>query len=372
MRSGQKAGAPDKELPIGYDDFATVIHERLYYIDKTDFIALLLKSRVAACLITRPRCFGKSLNLSMLSYFFDIRTAEQNRSLFTDFSIAKSSYFAQQGQYPVLFVSFKGNSAFSQHDFLEQMREKLGLLYEGFSYLRPALNEAQQHYFDDMLFRRANKVQLMNSLLYLGNYLAEYWKKQVVFLIDEYDVPLIDAHGKDYYLLAQVFMKVLYGNAVKGNNKLRLAVMTGVIRTARAGIFSELNNLVEYSVLSKSYAECFGLTERETAKALADFGLSDREAEVSHWYDGYSFGGIKVYNPWSVLCFLKEGLLRPFWIDTSGNQLIKELLGRLNAKALGQMQALLQGESITVKVTRSVILEQNLTASQFFKAGQSV
>ena len=334
-----------KKIPIGVDDFKKLIENNAYYIDKTKFIADILNDAAEVKLFTRPRRFGKTLNMSTLKYFFDIQNKDENRKLFNGLDIEKSQYTSEQGKYPVIFISMKGIKAPNWEDYLFQIKTLIKELYNEFSFIREILNKSELDSFDKIWLKKDDG-EYENALKNLTAFLYKYYKKEVILLIDEYDNPLITAHKYDYYDDALPFFKVFYGEALKTNPYLKMGVMTGIIRVIKAGIFSDLNNLSVYSILNDFYSDFFGFTQDEVKKALKDFNIEYELPDVKAWYDGYKFGNSDVYNPWSILKFLQFKKLIPYWIDTSDNYLINKISKNASSDTMEALQALFSSESV--------------------------
>ena len=334
-----------KKIPIGVDDFKKLIENNAYYIDKTKFIADILDDAAEVKLFTRPRRFGKTLNMSTLKYFFDIQNADENRKLFNGLDIEKSEYFSEQGKHPVIFISMKGIKAITWKDYLYDLKILIGDLYNEFEFIRDVLNESELNSFNK-IWLKEDVAEYKNALKNLTAFLYKYYKKEVILLIDEYDNPLITAHRYDFYDEALSFFKVFYGEALKTNPYLKMGIMTGIIRVIKAGIFSDLNNLKVYSILNEQYSDFFGFTQDEVKKALKDFNIEYELPDVKAWYDGYKFGNSDVYNPWSILKFLQFKKLIPYWIDTSDNYLINKISKNASSDTMEALQALFSSESV--------------------------
>ena len=335
-----------KKIPIGVDDFKKLIENNAYYIDKTKFIADILDDAAEVKLFTRPRRFGKTLNMSTLKYFFDIQNADENRKLFNGLDIEKSEYFSEQGKYPVIFISMKGIKATTWEETKKDIALLVLDLFSNFRYLLDDLNDFDLPRFKKYLLSDIDISELKNSLTFLTKILYQKYEKEVILLIDEYDNPLITAHKYDFYDEALSFFKVFYGEALKTNPYLKMGVMTGIIRVIKAGIFSDLNNLKVYSILNEQYSDFFGFTQNEVKKALKDFNIEYELPDVRSWYDGYKFGNSDVYNPWSILNFLTDKKLIPYWIDTSDNYLINKTLKNASSDTMEALQKLFSGESV--------------------------
>ena len=339
-----------KKIPIGIDDFKKIRENNYYYIDKTNFIEEIGKNVGKTLLFTRPRRFGKTLNMSMLKYFFDIKNKEENKKLFQNLYIEKSDFFKEQGAYPVVYISLKGIKADTWESSFFLIKSLISSIYNEFEYIREKLNESQLESFNKIWLKKDDG-EYRNALKNLTSFLHEYYKKEVILLIDEYDSPLINAYEHGYYDEAIVFFQVFYGEALKTNPYLRMGIMTGIIRVIKAGIFSDLNNLKVYSILEKEYSDFYGFTQEEVEKALKDFNIEYELPEVKAWYDGYRFGNSDVYNPWSILNFIQSEELRPYWIETSGNFLINNILKNVSTETIEILEHLFNGISMEENIS---------------------
>ena len=339
-----------KRLAIGIDDFRKIIKEDCYYVDKTKFIEDVLEDASNVKLFTRPRRFGKTLNMSMLKYFFDVRDSEENRKLFNGLGIEKSKYIDEQGKYPTILISLKSIKYETWEESLEQLKSLLSNLYNEFEYIRECLNESEIELFNDIWFKKENG-EYANSLKNLTSFLYKYYKKEVILLIDEYDIPLITAHKYGYYDEIINFYKVFLGEALKTNQYLKMGVLTGIIRVIKTGIFSDLNNLKVYSILEKKYSEFFGFTEEEVKKALQYFNIEEELTNVKYWYDGYKFGNLELYNPWSIINFLDGRELKNYWVGTSENFLIKNILENSTSRTNEILDKLFNEEEVEEVIT---------------------
>ena len=355
-----------KKIPIGVDDFKKLIENNAYYIDKTKFIADILNDAAEVKLFTRPRRFGKTLNMSTLKYFFDIQNKDENRKLFNGLDIEKSQYTSEQGKYPVIFISMKGIKAPNWEDYLFQIKTLIKELYNEFSFIREILNKSELDSFDKIWLKKDDG-EYSNALKNLTAYLYKYYKKEVILLIDEYDNPLITAYEYHYYDDALPFFKVFYGEALKTNPYLKMGVMTGIIRVIKAGIFSDLNNLRVYSILSKQYSDFFGFTQNEVENALEDFNIEYELPDVKIWYDGYKFGNSEVYNPWSILNFLEDRELEAYWVGTSNNFLINDILKNTNSEINDSLEKLFNGERIEEIITGNSDLSSLLSYHEIWE-----
>ena len=339
-----------KRLAIGIDDFRKIIKEDCYYVDKTKFMVAVLEDASNVKLFTRPRRFGKTLNMSMLKYFFDVRDSEENRKLFNGLDIEKSRYINEQGKYPTILISLKSIKYETWEESLEQLKSLLSNLYNEFEYIRECLNESEIELFNDIWFKKENG-EYANSLKNLTSFLYKYYKKEVILLIDEYDIPLITAHKYGYYDEIINFYKIFLGEALKTNQYLKMGVLTGIIRVIKTGIFSDLNNLKVYSILEKKYSEFFGFTEEEVKKALQYFNIEEELVNVKYWYDGYKFGNSELYNPWSIINFLDGRELKNYWVGTSENFLIKNILENSTSRTNEILDKLFNEEEVEEAIT---------------------
>ena len=338
-----------KPLPIGIDDFKTIIEEDYYYADKTKMIETLLDDGAKVTLFTRPRRFGKTLNMSMLNYFFNLKNKEENRKLFENLYISKSKYMNQQGEYPVIYLSFKDIKALNWEKCYYLTRRLIGYLYNEFEFLRERLNKKDLSDFDKVWLDEEG-ADWENSLKNLLRYLYEYHNKKVVVLIDEYDTPIVSGYNNGYKKEVLDLYRSLYSTVLKSNMHLQFSVMTGILRIAKEGIFSGLNNLKVNSIFSEKYSEYYGMTEEEVLEGLKYYNLEYEINDVKDWYDGYQFGNIEVYNPWSIINFLDNGKLKPYWQGTAGNETINELLDRGNRELFDDLEKLFRREIVYKKI----------------------
>ena len=338
-----------KPLPIGIDDFKTIIEEDYYYADKTKMIESLLDDGAGVTLFTRPRRFGKTLNMSMLNYFFNLKNKEENRKLFENLYISKSKYMNQQGEYPVIYLSFKDIKALNWEKCYFMTKRLITYLYNEFEFLREKLNKKDLSDFDKVWLDEEG-ADWENSLKNLLRYLYEYHNKKVVVLIDEYDTPIVSGYNNGYKKEVLDLYHSLYSTVLKSNMHLQFSVMTGILRIAKDGIFSGLNNLQVYNIFEKNFSEYYGLTEEEVLEGLKYYNLEYEKNDVKDWYDGYQFGNIEVYNPWSIINFLDNGKLKPYWQGTAGNETINELLDRGNKEIFDDLEKLFRKETVYKKI----------------------
>ncbi len=356
-----------KKIPIGVEDFKKIIEENYYYVDKTKFIEDILNDGAQVKLFTRPRRFGKTLNMSTLKYFFDVRNAEKNRELFKNLYIENSPVFSEQGKYPVIFISMKGIADNNFEESLKKIREKISALFDEHKDILNILDEFDSQKFRDYINGNIDKAKLENSLVFLTKILTNYYNQPVILLIDEYDSIIINAYENGYYREMINFLKGFYGDVLKTNNYLKMGILTGIIRIAQAGIFSDLNNLKVNTILDKAYEESFGLTEKEVETLLKEYGIEYKIEDVKLWYDGYKFGNAEVYNPWSIINYLDRKELAGYWIDTSGNYLIKDILKRADEETFEKLNALLRGEDIEEEIAGMSTLQEILEADDLWE-----
>ena len=338
-----------KKLPIGLSDFKDMIEKNYYYFDKSELIENILEDGSIVKLFTRPRRFGKTLNMSMLKYFFDVKNKEENKKLFEGLNISKSEYFEKQGEFPVISISFKNYNKNDWESGFKSIKSTISDIYAKFEYLMEHLNKRDLKKFEDIWLEK-DEGDWERSLLNLTKYVYEYYEKKVIVLIDEYDQPIINSYIKGYYSETIDFFKSFYGSVLKDNEYLEMSVITGILRVAKENIFSGLNNLEVHTILDSEFTEYFGIMENEVEDALKDFGLEYELEDVQKWYNGYLFGDTKVYNPWSIINFLKKGKLRPYWVNTSGNGLIQLYLEKLKNEIFDEFSKLLNKESVLKRI----------------------
>ncbi len=348
-----------KRLGLGVEDFKKIRTLDYYYIDKTKFIEDILLDGADIKLLCRPRRFGKTLNMSMLKYFFDIENKEENRKLFNGLYIENSPMISEQGKYPVIFISFKGINTLTFENLIERIKDRISTLYRSYSFLIEKLNEFEVEKFKNITNSNIDTIQLKSSLLFLTSILYKYYNEKVIVLIDECDSPIISAYENGYYNEAINFFNGFYGKVLKTNEYLHMGVLTDIVRVAQAGIFSDLNNIENYTILNKKYSQHFGLLEDEVEKALQDYNVSYKLDEVKSWYNGYKFGDSEVYNPLSILKFLSTQELGAYWIDTFENTLIKKLLKSSDKFVFDTLNNLADGKETVVYISQNITLENN-------------
>ena len=356
-----------KRIGIGISDFKHLIEEDFYYFDKTKFIDEIIKDGAQVKLFTRPRRFGKTLNMSMLKYFFDIKKADENRKLFKDLYIEKTESFKEQGQYPVVFLSLKDLKARTWEEMERKIIITLSDFLSEYEYLLNELSGINFENLKNIVYKKASIDDLTTALKFLTKILYKKYNKKIVVLVDEYDSPLVSAYINGYYEKAKNFFKTFYSSVLKDNNYLQMGVLTGIIRVIKAGIFSDLNNLRTYTILSDDYTDSYGLTEEEVEKSLKDYGIEAEISNVKDWYDGYKFGDSEVYNPWSILNFLQDKKLRAYWVDTSGNDLINNVLKMRNKNIITALERLFNGEGLRQNISGTSDLSKILSDDEIWE-----
>lgn len=342
-------------LPVGEDDFAKVRQE-YYFVDKSPFIREFMDRHGAVTLFTRPRRFGKTLTLSMLRYFFDIERAEENRQLFSGLAIADDDEAMQeQGTRPVVFLSLKEWKRLDWSGMQEEIRMHLANLFAEYRFLHMQ-NPRDQQIFTAVLQETANLSTLRNALAFLMHLLEEHYGKKPILLLDEYDTPIQAAWSRGYYQEAIDFFRGFLSSALKTNPSLDFAVLTGVLRISKESIFSDLNNLQVDSVLHTTFPVAFGFTEAEIRQLGTNLGCTASVPEIKDWYDGYRMQGHEIYNPWSVLqYFANDCEPRPYWVNTSGNAILAELMRSIDDEHAATLESLLQGGSVQAFLREGVI-----------------
>ena len=349
-----------KAVPVGIENFERIINEDYYYVDKTLLIEELLINRAPVTLFTRPRRFGKTLNMSMIKYFFDVKNKEENKKLFENLKIYNSEYMSEQGKYPVIFVSLKDLKADTWEECLKRLKLFIFDLYAEFEYIREKMNEWDKRKFEKVLYEKEDADYIM-SLKFLADSLYKYYGEKVIILIDEYDAPIINAFDKGYYNEAINFFQTFYSSALKTNNSLKYGVLTGITRIIKEGIFSGLNNLKVDTILNKKYSEYFGLLESEVIEMLDYFGMKYKIEEVKEWYNGYLFGESEVYNPWSIVNYIDNGEIKAYWANVSGNTLLENMLDHAGESVYDDLKRFTDGESIEKYISDGTTIKSLLS-----------
>ncbi|MGM9539105.1 AAA family ATPase [Anaerovibrio sp.] len=350
------------KMPIGIENFRELIEGNYYFVDKTLFIKELLDSRSKVTLFTRPRRFGKTLSMSMLKEFFDINAADSDIFAELKISRAGNQYMQHRGKYPVIFLSMKAVAAGGYADTFALLKAIVARLYRQYWFLEKsaAISDDEKKYYVNM--RQGNELcsyaDLTLSLGNLSNMLYRHYGIKPIVLIDEYDAPVQYAWENGFYDEMISFMRQFYSEALKGNEALEFAVLTGVLRIAKESIFSGLNNLRICSVTSKSFNTAFGFTEEEVSGMTVALRHEDKMPELKEWYNGYNFAGADIYNPWSVIQYFQEGCRAgAYWVNTSGNGIIRQMLRGIEQEQAEDLHSLMKWETVAKQVSEGVIYE---------------
>lgn len=350
-----------RTVAIGIQDFGDLIQKGYFYIDKTDFIKEWWEGGDSVTLITRPRRFGKTLNMSMVEQFFSMDYAGRN-DLFEGLSIWKDeAYRGIQGTYPVISLSFANIKEKNYENAREKICQLLTNLYIKFSFLKESnvLTDADRAFFDRILSVDIRDTDATLALYQLSNYLYRYYGRKVIILLDEYDTPMQEAYVDGYWNDLVAFTRSLFNSTFKTNPWLERAIMTGITRVSKESIFSDLNNLKVVTTTSDEYATSFGFTEEEVFAGLEECGFGERKEQVKQWYDGFIFGSHgDIYNPWSILNFLDTGKITTYWANTSSNSLVGKLLREGNRRIKEKFEALLQGVIIRSPIDEQIVYNQ--------------
>ena len=347
-----------KPLPIGISDYVRAQSE-YYYVDKTLVIKDFLDRKPLVSLFTRPRRFGKTLNMDMLRVFFEI-SKENTGKYFEDKAIWKcgEEYRSHQGKYPVIFLTFKD----VKFDTWEATIDKIkGLLQEEYGrhqelLASDKLSAYEKEYFGKILGSSANEVELTSALERLSKMLTSHYGKAPIIIIDEYDTPIQEGYAKDFYEEIIGFMRNFFSGAFKDNKNLSYGFLTGILRMAQESIFSGLNNLTVNSVMDEEYDRYFGFTEDEVEQMLDYYGVSEKEAELKEWYDGYLFGKEEIYNPWSVINYISKGCIpQSYWVNTGKNEVLEDVLKVATDDITERLYSLLQGERVIARIDQNVV-----------------
>lgn len=358
IKKNMVAKAEVKSLPIGISDYVRA-QEEYYYVDKTLLIKEFLDQKPLVSLFTRPRGFGKTLNMDMLRVFFEI--SDKNTSkYFADKNIWQcgEEYRSHQGKYPVIFLTFKDVKFDTWDATIDKIR---GLLQEEYGRHQELLNsdklsQYEKEYFTKIISATANEVELTSSLERLSKMLASHYDKAPVIIIDEYDTPIQEGYSKDFYDEIIGFMRNFFSGAFKDNKNLSYGFLTGILRIAQESIFSGLNNLTVNSVMDEEYDSFFGFTESEVKAMLSYYGVSDKEEELKDWYDGYLFGSEEIYNPWSVINYISKGCLpQAYWVNTGKNEILDDVLRVATDDITEKLYDLLQGERVVARIDQNVV-----------------
>ena len=347
-----------RTLPIGISDYVRAQSE-YYYVDKTMLIKEFLDKKPLVSLFTRPRRFGKTLNMDMLRVFFEISDEDTSR-YFMDKNIWKcgAQYQAHQGKYPVIFLTFKDVKFDTWKATIDKIR---GLLQEEYGrhqelLISDRISQYEKEYFSKILDATANEVELTSALERLSKMLATHYEKSPIIIIDEYDTPIQEGYSKDFYDEIISFMRNFFSGAFKDNKNLSYGFLTGILRIAQESIFSGLNNLTVNSVMDEEYSQFFGFTSDEVKVMLEYYNMSDKENELKDWYDGYRFGNEEIYNPWSVINYISRGgIPQAYWVNTGKNEILDDVMRTSTDDIAERLHALLQGESVIARIDQNVV-----------------
>ncbi len=349
-----------RTISIGNQDFETIRREGYFYIDKTDLIRQWWESGDGVTLITRPRRFGKTLNMSMLEKFFSVDHKDRG-DLFCGLKIWESEkYIDLQGTYPVIFLSFAGVKESTYADARESMCRTIEEQYNKYDRLLNGdlLNEREKAFCRSISANMSDSMAAA-SLRALSDFLGRYYGKKTIILLDEYDTPMQEAYVNGYWGEMVAFTRSLFNATFKTNPYLERAIMTGITRVSKESIFSDLNNLKVVTTTSKKYSDCFGFTEEEVFAVLEEYGLSDQKQKVKDWYDGFSFGERRdIYNPWSIINFLDERRVGAYWANTSANRLVEKLIREGKPKVKQAFEDLLDGGTLHMEIDEQIVYDQ--------------
>ena len=349
-----------KVISIGIQGFSDLREQDCFFVDKTNFIKEWWENRDVVTLITRPRRFGKTLNMSMLDCFFSNKYANR-ADLFEGLSIWQDeAYRKMQGTYPVIFLSFAAVKAGNLEDAKTQIKQEIARLYEENRYLLEGnvLSDNERKIYNSTTIQM-DDTMAQNALRSMSVWMERYYGKKVIILLDEYDTPMQEAYVQGYWDEFTSFVRSLFNASFKTNPYLERAIMTGITRVSKESIFSDLNNLQVITTTSDLYADCFGFTETEVFQALDEFGMGDRKDEIKKWYDGFTFGEHRdIYNPWSITNYLDKRKIYPYWASTSSNGLVSRLIRTSSADVKEKMEDLLNGQEIVVNFDEQIVYNQ--------------
>ena len=350
-----------QKLPLGISDFKEIRKNDYYFIDKSLFIKEIINEDAQVILLPRPRRFGKTLNISMLRYYFSI--SEADWSLYQNLKIAAENekYLQEFAKYPLIYLTFKGLKDLTWEDSLKNIEDIIAAEYQRHDYLlkEGILTEAERKVYREIINLEAEKVHYQKALLRLTEYLERYHDQKVIVLIDEYDQPIQSGYLNDYYPEVVNFMRLFLENGLKDNVSLHKSVLTGILRVAKESIFSGLNNLVVNDIFTEKYNQFFGLLPQEVEAVFKNYDLEYKLKEIKNWYNGYNYGGQTIYNPWSIInCLYYQGEIKPYWVNSSGNELIRELLLKGNEDLKNSLELLIQNQSIEKKIDENIVFAE--------------
>ena len=349
-----------RTVSIGNQDFEKMIQRNCFYVDKTSFIKEWWENEDEVTLITRPRRFGKTLNMSMLKFFFSNKYADRGE-LFEGLEIWEDEKYREiQGTYPVIFFSFAKIKQTTYKETIEKIKKIIFDLYQEYAFIGKwdGLTDKEKENFNNISYDMSDVIA-QEAIVDLSNYLSRYYGKKVIILLDEYDTPMQEAYVNGYWEELVAFTRSMFNAVFKSNPYLERAIMTGITRVSKESIFSDLNNLVVVTTTSNQYETAFGFTEEEVFNALDEHGISDKKGEVKKWYDGFTFGDKKdIYNPWSIINFLKFKSLKTYWADSSSNGLINSLVQKGSPYIKTMIENLISGEKINVIVDEQIVFSE--------------
>ena len=351
------------KLPVGIENFEEIRKSGFYYIDKTRLIEQLLQNWGKVNLFTRPRRFGKTLNMSMLKSFFEIGT---DSSLFEGLYISNNTELCNEymGKYPVIFLSLKGVDGLTFSKSKEMLSEIIKEEADRHYYLKNSEKLTQEDRISFQSILTGTDENIENSLKTLSRFLYKHYDRKTIIIIDEYDVPLDKAFQNGYFKEMVALIKGIFGQALKTNDFLQFAILTGCLRISKESIFTGLNNFEVLSILNVQYDECFGFTDAEVRKILKDYGLSAHYADMKEWYDGYRFGNTDIYCPWDVirysksLCMDEEAKPEDFWSNSSGNAIVRRFIDKADASTKNEIERLIAGEYIEKEISQELTYEE--------------
>lgn len=349
-----------KRIPLGISDFKKLIEDDYLFIDKTQLIKEFWESNGETILVPRPRRFGKTLNMSMIKYFFE-NSSNDSGYLFKGLNIENHKEIMElQGKYPVIYLTFKDEKHSSFEYLKAGLRNILSKLYQDHKYClnTDKIDNIDKEYYNSIINKKADIIDLSNALKKLSQYVHSYFDKKVIILVDEYDVPIQAAYVSNYYNEAIEFMRNFLSGAFKDNSSLQKGMITGILRVARESIFSGLNNLKVEGILSHKFNDKFGFTESEIEKLALQYNIKEKLINIKEWYNGYFFGDTTIYNPWSILNYIsnpKEGL-KPYWVNSSSNDLVKVILSKSTADVKSDLEELISGNSITKTIDENIVM----------------
>ena len=351
-----------KTIQVGTSDFKKIIQDNHYFVDKSLIIKEFVENGADVILTPRPRRFGKTLNMSMIKHFFDIENKEENKNLFKGLKIEnEKEIMKMQGRYPVIFLSFKDQKHFNFNNLEESISILISHLFRDYEYLLDSekLSELDKKELMRYMAKEASVIEYSGGLSVLMKFMYKHYNEKIIVLIDEYDVPLQEAFIRGYYEEALVLVRNILTAGLKDNVYLEKALVTGILRVAKESIFSGLNNLEVNTILGLNFNDKFGFEEEEVKDLLQYYDLECKMDEVKNWYNGYMFGGKVIYNPWSVLNYIKnnEQGFMPYWINSSGNELIKRLLSRGTKETKECLEELIKGNAITKIVDDHIVMK---------------